>query len=76
MISPDLTDLKISKFETYISKLNFKNKFYISGGYSASKSFFEYDSNKNKFIKLKEMISKYVMNHWMKHIKTGYINTK
>ena len=24
----------------------------------------------------KEMISKYVMNHWMKHTKTGYINTK
>ena len=69
MISPDLTDLKISKFETYISKLNFKNKFYISGGYSASKSFFEYDSNKNKFIKLKEMIS----NHYY-HNMIGYKN--
>ena len=40
IISSDINDLKITKFETHISKLNFKNKFYISGGYTTSKCFF------------------------------------
>ena len=57
IISPEINDLKITKFETHISKLNFKNKFYISGGYTTSKSFFEYDEINNKFIKLNEMPS-------------------
>ena len=57
IISPDINDLKITKFETYISSLNFKNKFYISGGYSTQNNFFEYDINKNKFIELPDMIS-------------------
>ena len=55
--SPDVSDLKIKKFESYISFVNYKNKFYISGGYSTSKQFFEYDNNTNKFIKLPEMLS-------------------
>ena len=57
IISPDINGIKITKFETYISNLNFKNKFYISGGYSTPKIFFEYDINKNKFIELPEMLS-------------------
>ena len=57
ILSPDISTLKIKKFESYISFLNFKNKFYISGGYSTSKQFFEYDINNNKFIKLPEMLS-------------------
>ena len=57
IISPDINDLKITKFETYTSSLNFKNKFYISGGYSTQNNFFEYDINKNKFIELPDMIS-------------------
>ena len=57
IISSDINDLKITKFETHISKLNFKNKFYISGGYTTSKCFFEYDDINNKFIKLSEMPS-------------------
>ena len=69
IISPDISNLKITKFETYISKLNFKNKFYLSGGYTTSKSFFEYDDNTNKFIKLPEMIS----NHYY-HNMIGYKN--
>ena len=69
IISPDINNLKITKFETYISKLNFKNKFYVSGGYTTSKSFFEYDDNTNKFIKLPEMIS----NHYY-HNMIGYKN--
>ena len=55
--SPDITDLKIKKFESYISHVNYKNKFYISGGYSTSKQFFEYDNITYKFIKLPEMLS-------------------
>lgn len=57
IFSPDISTLKIKKFECYISYINFKNKFYISGGYSTSKQFFEYDINNNKFIKLPEMLS-------------------
>ena len=55
--TPDISILKIKKFESYISCVNYKNKFYISGGYSTSKQFFEYDINNNKFIKLPEMLS-------------------
>ena len=69
IISPDLSDLTIIKFETYISKLNFKNKFYISGGYNAPKAFSEYDSNTNKFIQLTNMIT----NHYY-HNMIGYKN--
>ena len=69
IISPDISDLKITKFETYISKLNFKYKFYISGGYNTSKIFYEFDSNTNKFIKLPEMLS----NHYY-HNMIGYKN--
>ena len=57
MISPDISILKIKKFESYIACINFNNKFYISGGYSTSKQFFEYDIDSNKFIKLPEMLS-------------------
>lgn len=57
VISPDISILKIKKFESYISCINFNNKFYISGGYSTSKQFFEYDAESNKFIKLPEMLS-------------------
>ena len=57
IISPYINNLKLTKFETYISNLNFKNKFYISGGYSMPKNFSEYDINKNKFIELPDMIS-------------------
>ena len=69
VISPDVTDLKINKFEAYISKLNFNNKFYISGGYATSKSFYEYDNNINKFIKLPEMLSEHCY-----HNMIGYKN--
>ena len=69
VISPDTNDLKITKFETYIAKLNFKNKFYISGGYTTSKFFFEYDNITNKFNKLPEMIS----DHYY-HNMIGYKN--
>ena len=57
VISPDINILKIKKFESYIACINFNNKFYISGGYSTSKLFFEYDVDSNKFIKLPEMLS-------------------
>ena len=57
VISPDISILKIKKFESYIACINFNNKFYISGGYSTSKQFFEYDVDSNKFIKLPEMLS-------------------
>jgi hypothetical protein len=57
VISPDISILKIKKFESYIACINFNNKFYISGGYSTSKQFFEYDIDSNKFIKLPEMLS-------------------
>ena len=69
IISPDISDLNLTKFETYISKLNFKYKFYISGGYNTPKIFYEYDSNTNKFIKLPEMLS----NHYY-HNMIGYKN--
>ena len=57
VISPDISILKIKKFEPYIACINYNNKFYISGGYSTSKQFFEYDVDSNKFIKLPEMLS-------------------
>ena len=57
ILSPDISILKIQKFEDYISFLNFKNKFYISGGYSTSKQFYEYDIDSNNFKKLPEMLS-------------------
>ena len=57
ILSPDINSLKIKKFESYISYINYKNKFYISGGYSTSKQFFEYDIDNNIFIKLPEMLS-------------------
>ena len=57
IITPDTSALKIKKFESYISYINYNNKFYISGGYSTSKQFFEYDFESNKFIKLPEMLS-------------------
>ena len=69
VISPDLSDLAIIKFETYISKLNFKNKFYISGGYNTPKAFSEYDSNSNKFNQLTNMPT----NHYY-HNMVGYKN--
>ena len=57
IISPDISFLKIKKFESYISSINYKNIFYISGGYSTSKQFFEYNVDSNQFIKLPEMLS-------------------
>ena len=57
IFTPDISILKIKKFESYISSINYKNRFYISGGYSTSKQFFEYDIKNNKFIKLPEMLS-------------------
>ena len=59
ILSPDISILKIQKFEDYISYLNFRNKFYISGGYSTCKQFYEYDFDSNKFIKLPEMLAKH-----------------
>ena len=69
IILPDISNIKVLKFETYISKLNFKYKFYISGGYNTSKIFCEYDCNTNKFIKLPDMLS----NHYY-HNMIGYKN--
>jgi hypothetical protein len=57
IFTPDISILKIKKFESYISSINYKNRFYISGGYSTSKQFFEFDIKNNKFIKLPEMLS-------------------
>ena len=57
ILTPDITFLKIKKFESYISFINYKNTFYISGGYSTSKQFFEYDIDSNNFVKLPEMLS-------------------
>jgi hypothetical protein len=69
IISPDISFLKIKKFESYISSINYKSIFYISGGYSTSKQFFEYNNDSNKFIKLPEMLS----NHYY-HTMIGYNN--
>ena len=69
ILTPDIHAVKIKKFESFISSINYKNRFYISGGYSTSKQFFEYDINNNKFIKLPEMKS----NHYY-HTMLGYEN--
>ena len=51
----DLSETIIKRFESYHSTLNYKGKFYISGGYSSSKMFYRYNSKSNSFDKLKDM---------------------
>ena len=53
----DLSETIIKRFESYHSTLNYKGKFYISGGYSSSKMFYRYNSKLNIFDKLKDMPS-------------------
>lgn len=56
-IKVDINKTRIKRFEAYHSTLNFNGRFYISGGYSSNKMFYIYNSKKNEFIKLEDMIS-------------------
>jgi hypothetical protein len=56
-LETDLANTKIKRYESYHSTLNYKEKFYIGGGYSNPKMFYEYDISKNEFKKLKDMIT-------------------
>lgn len=53
----DLSKTVIKKFEAYHSILNYKGKFYISGGYATSKMFYRYNSHSNEFVKLEDMLT-------------------
>ncbi len=53
----EISETKIKRFEAYHSTLNYKGKFYISGGYSTSKIFYRYNSKNNIFDKLTDMPS-------------------
>lgn len=56
-ITVNLSKTVIKKFEAYHSILNYKGKFYISGGYATSKMFYRYNSVSNDFIKLESMLT-------------------
>lgn len=53
----DLSVTQMKKFEAYHSTLNFKNKFYISGGYGTAKMFYELNIDDFSFKKLKDMLT-------------------
>ena len=53
----DLSKCLFKKFYSYHSTLNYKGKFYISGGYLTSKMFYNYNKTSNNFIKLEDMPS-------------------
>ena len=58
-IEADLSKTVIKKFEAYHSILNYKGKFYISGGYTTGKMFYKYNKTQNDFIKLADMPTKH-----------------
>jgi len=63
----DLSNLNFKKFEAFHSTLNFKNNFYISGGYgySSSKNFCKYNMETNNFTKLADMLTGHSYNGLM-----------
>ena len=69
LINVDVSNLRFKKFEKYICDLNYNKSFYISGGYSTSKDFYEFDSSINKFYKLPNMLFKHYY-----HCMIGYQN--
>ena len=56
-INVDLSKYLFKKFWGYHSILNYKGRFYISGGYSTSKMFYKYNRIANEFIRLEDMLS-------------------
>ena len=56
-VNVDLSQCLFKKFWAYHSTLNFKGKFYISGGYATSKMLYKYNKLSNSFIKLEDMPS-------------------
>lgn len=56
-IELNMNNLNISSFGSYHGTLNYKNDFYISGGYSSIKLFCKYNQKENNLLQLKEMPS-------------------
>ena len=56
-VNVDLSQCLFKKFWAYHSTLNFKGKFYISGGYATSKMLYKYNKLSNEFIRLEDMPS-------------------
>jgi hypothetical protein len=52
----ELTNIPVKRFETYHSTLNYRNNFYISGGYSSSsKMIYSYNFENETFLRLVDM---------------------
>ena len=53
----DLSTTVIKRFEAFHSTLNFKGKFYISGGYTTAKMFYRYNPPTQTFNKLADLLT-------------------
>lgn len=58
-VKTNLNQCLFKKFEVFHSTLNYKGRFYISGGYTTGKMFYKLNKNLNEFIKLPDMPTKH-----------------